>query len=188
MWLQSRWCSWHGSQQLQTAEQQDRNNSAAAQQQAAAVLCSNQVASSRQASVCRPAAHVWDPVSQKQISSTAMAAEHEDRNNSVAAQFKEQQRPLGRSKEPRSWRLSGFGVPVISTSTVVLCLCSCCLCAQFISNCIGLHHNRALLLLLSGWAGHNVPSSDNQNRPVSRPSILTDFNAFVLCSNCATGI
>ena len=38
----------------------------AAQRQAAAVLCSEHVALSRQASVCRPAAHIWDPVSQKQ--------------------------------------------------------------------------------------------------------------------------
>ncbi len=30
-----------------------------------------------------------------------MAAEHEDRNDSVAAQFKEQQRPLGGSKEAK---------------------------------------------------------------------------------------
>lgn len=78
---------------------------------------------------------------------------------------------------------SGFGVPAIST--VVLCLCSCYPRAQFTWSCTGLHQNGAVLLHLSGWAGHDVTISDGQNCPISRPYILIDVSASVLYYNSA---
>ncbi len=52
-----------------------------------------------------------------------MAAEHEDRNNSVAAQFKEQQRPLGRSKEA-NWQDHGGCLGLVSQSFLLWCCVS----------------------------------------------------------------